>query len=121
MPPSSGGDDSGGTKVVRNLRPTFVSGFLIGAVMGLTTLSIGAGLLASLSPAATAGTNVAARLDMPQVINRADKSDRLVPLHPLRRATDDAVGRPVIPEGCDATFSPLSRDASANFAGRCLS
>jgi hypothetical protein len=105
---------------VRSFRPTFVSGLLIGAVIGLAALPISAELLASLSPPATAGTSVAARLKMQQV-NRADKADRLVPLHPLRRATEDASGKPVIPDGCDAAFSPLSRGASANFAGRCLS
>ncbi|MDI3471200.1 MAG: hypothetical protein OJF62_003263 [Pseudolabrys sp.] len=105
---------------MRSVRPTFAAGLLIGAVMGGIALPVGTELPASLSPPATAGASMAAHFAVQQV-NRADKADRLVPLHPVRRATDNARGRPVIPDGCDAAFSPLSRGASENFAGRCLS
>ena len=54
-----------------------------------------------------------------QTVTRSAKSNRLLA---TRRTTEDTQPRPhVIPTGCDAAFSPLSRGAAANYASRCMS
>ena len=56
---------------------------------------------------------------MPQVINRARKSDRLqVPVTTGRHRP--APVAPLVPVGCEPVFSALSTSAYANYPGRCM-
>jgi hypothetical protein len=56
---------------------------------------------------------------MPQVVNRAQKSDRLqIPFGNSRRTPPPAT--PTMPVGCEPVFSALSSAARANYPGRCI-
>lgn len=81
-------------------------------------------LLAVISPPAGFGLGVAARPSVegqaktPQIVDRTNKSDRLVvPKASGRRLTPPAA--PVL-VGCDPVFSALSKEKQANYPGRCL-
>jgi hypothetical protein len=55
---------------------------------------------------------------MPQVVNRANKSNRLqMPVTTGRHTPSSRV--PAIPVGCEPVFSALSSSAYANYPGRC--
>jgi hypothetical protein len=55
----------------------------------------------------------------PQIVDRTRKSDRLlVPKASGRRLTPQPAAPVLV--GCDAVFSPLSKDKQANYPGRCL-
>jgi len=56
--------------------------------------------------------------EMPQVVNRAHKSDRLhVPVTTGRHRQPTA---PAMLIGCEPVFSALSNSAYANYPGRCV-
>jgi hypothetical protein len=122
-------------------RPTFFAGMVTGIALAVLAPLAVAYVPVALSPAAASlmpsGSN--GRF-LTQQINRADKSDRLkVTIRTSKRdmsltpegatgksatdksATDEPRRSHIIPEGCDAAFSPLSRAASLNYASRCLS
>jgi hypothetical protein len=99
-------------------KTNFILGMLVGVALAAWAPVAGTELVATFS--APAKASVAAHLNeiVPQTVNRAAKSDRIRPAH-------NAIGNspsksPKIPDGCDPAFSPLSRGASSNFSGRCL-
>lgn len=91
--------------------PGLVPYVLAGGIVVLAmnaTMPLGAGLPGAFWPSVDAG---------PQVINRADKADRL----PLPIAAKPAPAKPLhVLVGCEPAFSPLSAAAQLNFPGRCL-
>jgi hypothetical protein len=81
-------------------------------------------LMAVIAPPVGFGLGVSARPPIegqrlvPQIVDRARKSDRLqVPRASERQTTPPAA--PVL-VGCEPAFSALSKEKQANFPGRCM-
>jgi hypothetical protein len=81
-------------------------------------------LMAVIAPPVGFGLSVSARppiegqRSVPQIVDRARKSDRLqVPRASERQTTPPAA--PVL-VGCEPAFSALSKEKQANFPGRCM-
>lgn len=79
--------------------------------------------IAVIAPSASIGLSVMARpVDpenvMRQVVNRAQKSDRL-PITSGARPVPPAA-KPAMMDGCEPVFSALSVHARANYPGRCV-
>jgi hypothetical protein len=97
-------------------KTNFLAGLLVGAFLALLAPFAGTELIATFS--APAQANTGAQMTIPQIVNRANKTDRL---HPSHKAFGNSPSKPhKILEGCDPAFSPLSRGAASNFSSRCL-
>jgi hypothetical protein len=101
----------------------FLMGLLAGAALAILAPLAGADLIAALSAPvdATTHSSIAKEPLGPQSVNRAVKADRL---HPLKATNDVREPRrkaPRILEGCDPSFSPLTRNGAGDFLSRCLS
>ena len=97
-------------------RTNFLAGIFVGVALAIAAPFAGTELVATLS--APAQANSAAQLTVPQIVNRASKTDRLRPDH--KALGDSPAKPPKILEGCDPAFSPLSKGAASNFSSRCL-
>jgi hypothetical protein len=92
-----------------------VSYILVSALVAL--------LLEGIAPPAGFNFGAAARPStdgpVPQIVDRTHKSDRLLVPKASGRRLAPQPAAPVL-VGCDAVFSPLSKDKHANYPGRCL-
>ena len=95
--------------------------YLLGAALGLATLSLAAGpqvLPVAASPQAGASGSVWPGSAM----NRTLKGDRLPGLAPGEAQDRKApAARPRLPEGCEAAVSAMTRSDLAQTPARCLS
>jgi hypothetical protein len=97
------------------VKTNFMAGLLVGAAVAVALPLVGTEVFATLSGPAQATVTAPAS---PQTVNRAGKADRLHPSH--NAIGGSAPKAQKILEGCDPAFSPLSKGAASNFAGRCL-
>jgi hypothetical protein len=97
------------------------SPYLFGVGLALPLLALVAGLQV---PTVSASPT---HLDEPMSVNRALKGDRLPGIVPAGQATDrqglqaPQAKPPRMPDGCEATVSPMSQSPLAHTPGRCIS